>query len=48
VKVHGFWKILQPEGTAEGSLDVTVPMNAIKEKSLNKDRSQPDLRDRSS
>jgi hypothetical protein len=35
-KVYPFWKILQPEGTAEGSLDITVPMNAIKEKSLKK------------
>jgi hypothetical protein len=35
-KVYPFWKVLQPEGTAEGSLDVTVPMNAIKEKSLKK------------
>jgi len=35
-KVYPFWKVLQPEGTAEGSLDVTIPMNAIKEKSLGK------------
>jgi len=35
-KVYPFWKILQPEGIAEGSLDVTIPMNAIKEKSLKK------------
>lgn len=35
-KVYPFWKILQPEGTAEGSLDITVPANAIKEKSLKK------------
>jgi len=35
-KVHPFWKALQPEGVAEGSLDVTIPMNAIKEKSLGK------------
>ena len=35
-KVYPFWKVLPPEGTAEGSLDVTVPMNAIKEKSLKK------------
>jgi len=35
-KVYPFWKILQPEGTAEGSLDITVPTNAIKEKSLKK------------
>jgi len=36
VKVSPFWKILQPEGSAEGSLDVTIPMNAIKGKSLKK------------
>ena len=36
VKVNPFWKALQPEGIAEGSLDVTIPMNAIKEKSLRK------------
>ena len=36
VKVSPFWKALQPEGIAEGSLDVTIPMNAIKEKSLRK------------
>jgi hypothetical protein len=36
VKVYPFWKVLQPEGVAEGSLDVTIPMNAIKEKSLRK------------
>jgi hypothetical protein len=35
-KVSPFWKVLQPEGIAEGSLDVTLPMNAIKEKSLGK------------
>ena len=35
-KVYPFWKALQPEGTTEGSLDVTLPMNAIKEKSLRK------------
>ena len=35
-KVSPFWKVLQPEGSAEGSLDVTIPMNAIKEKSLKK------------
>ena len=33
-KVYPFWKALQPEGVTEGSLDVTIPMNAIKEKSL--------------
>ena len=36
VKVYPFWKTLQPEGIAEGSLDVTIPTNAIKEKSLSK------------
>ena len=35
-KVYPFWKILQPEGIAEGTLDVTIPTNAIKEKSLKK------------
>jgi hypothetical protein len=34
--VYPFWKALQPEGIAEGSLDVTIPTNAIKEKSLSK------------
>ena len=36
VKVYSFWKALQPEGMTEGSLDVTIPINAIKEKSLRK------------
>ena len=36
VKVNPFWKVLQPEGSAEGSLDVTIPMNAIKGKSFRK------------
>ena len=36
VKVYPFWKALQPEGIAEGTLDVTMPMNAIKDKSLRK------------
>ena len=36
VKVYPFWKALQPEGIAEGSLEVTVPINAVKEKSLRK------------
>jgi hypothetical protein len=36
VKVYPFWKALQPEGIAEGSLDVTIPASAIKEKSLSK------------
>jgi len=35
-KVYPFWKALQPEGIAEGSLDVTIPTIAIKEKSLRK------------
>ena len=35
-KVYAFWKALQPEGITEGSLDVTIPTNAIKEKSLRK------------
>jgi uncharacterized membrane protein len=36
VKVYPFWKALQPEGIAEGTLDVTIPTQAIKEKSLRK------------
>ena len=36
VKVYPFWKALQPEGIAEGTLDVTIPANAIKEKPLGK------------
>ena len=36
VKVYPFWKALQPEGHTEGSLDVTIPGKAIKEKSLGK------------
>jgi len=35
-KVYPFWKALQPEGIAEGSLDVTIPRMAIKEKALGK------------
>ena len=35
-KVYPFWKALQPEGITEGSLDVTIPINAIKGKSLRK------------
>lgn len=31
-----FLKVLQPEEVAEGSLDVSLPQNAIKEKSLRK------------
>jgi hypothetical protein len=33
-KVYPFWKALQPEGITEGTLDVTIPKMAIKEKSL--------------
>jgi len=36
VKVYSFWKALQPEGVTEGTLDVTIPANAVKEKSLRK------------
>jgi hypothetical protein len=36
VKVNSFWKALQPEDSAEGSLDVSIPTNAIKQKSLRK------------
>jgi len=36
VKVYPFWKALQPEGIAEGTLEVTIPTKAIKEKSLKK------------
>jgi hypothetical protein len=36
VKVYPFWKALQPEGIAEGTLDVTIPTKAIEEKSLRK------------
>ena len=36
VKVYPFWKALQPEGIAEGTLDVTIPKMAIKEKALGK------------
>jgi hypothetical protein len=35
-KVYAFWKALQPEGVTEGSLDVTIPKSAIKEKTLSK------------
>jgi hypothetical protein len=35
-KVYPFWKALPPEGITEGSLDVTIPKMAIKEKSLKK------------
>jgi len=36
LKVSPFWKALQPEGVTEGTLDVTIPTKAIKEKSLRK------------
>ena len=36
VKVYPFWKALQPEGKTEGSMEVTIPKMAIKEKSLGK------------
>jgi hypothetical protein len=35
-KVYPFWKVLQPEGITEGSLDVTIPKMAIKGKALGK------------
>jgi hypothetical protein len=35
-KVYPFWKVLKPEEVAEGSLDVTISKNAIKEKTLGK------------
>jgi hypothetical protein len=35
-KVSSFWKVLKPGEVAEGSLDVTIPKTAIKEKSLRK------------
>jgi hypothetical protein len=35
-KVYPFWEALQPEGVTEGTLGVTIPMNAIKEKPLEK------------
>jgi hypothetical protein len=34
--VYAFWKALKPEQVAEGSLDVTIPSKAIKEKALGK------------
>ena len=36
VKVSVFLKAIKPEEMTEGSLDVTIPTNAIKEKSLSK------------
>ena len=35
-KVNPFWETLQPEGITEGSLDVTIPKDAFKEKPLGK------------
>jgi hypothetical protein len=35
-KVYAFWKTLQPEANTEGSLDVTIPTEAIKGKALGK------------
>ncbi|HUL36501.1 MAG TPA: hypothetical protein VLW47_02360 [Thermodesulfobacteriota bacterium] len=35
-KVYPFWKALKPEEVVEGSLDVTIPRKAIKEKVLGK------------
>ena len=35
-KVYSFWKVLPPEGIAEGSLDVTIPKMAMKERALGK------------
>jgi hypothetical protein len=35
-KGYPFWKAIAPGNITEGSLDVTLPMNAIKEKSLSK------------
>jgi hypothetical protein len=35
-KVYSFWKALQPEGITEGSLDVTIPKTAVKDKALGK------------
>lgn len=35
-KVNPFWKALQPGDSTEGTLDVTIPRKAVKEKSLGK------------
>jgi len=35
-KVYPFWKALQPEGTTEGNLDVTIPKMAVTGKALGK------------
>ena len=34
--VYPFWKLLKPEESSEGSLDVTIPRMAVKEKALGK------------
>jgi hypothetical protein len=34
--VYPFWKAIKPEETTEGSLDVTIPRMAVKEKALGK------------
>jgi hypothetical protein len=36
VKVYPFWKALQPDGIAEGTLDVTIPTMAVTGKALGK------------
>ena len=35
-KVNPFWETLQPEGITEGSLDVTIPKDAVKGNTLGK------------
>jgi hypothetical protein len=35
-KVYPFWKVLQPEGITEGTLDVTIPKMAVTGKALGK------------
>ncbi len=35
-KVYPFWKAIKPEEITEGSLDVTIPKLAVKEKALGK------------
>ena len=35
-KVSAFWKALKPEEVVDGSLDVTIPRKALKEKTLGK------------
>jgi hypothetical protein len=48
-KASLFWKVINPEEITEGSLDVTIPRMALKEKALGKieipgkDRNQPGL-----